>query len=120
MSKRAEDPLFVKEKGLEIDPEYYIYNQLLPPLERIFEVCGITASELLEGVKQKSLLDMLNGQKKQVSPEETILKSFESVTCKKCGWEFRRPTLTGNCPKCSSTLYFASSGSIGKTVDMTN
>jgi DNA polymerase I len=119
MSKRAEDPQFVKEKHLEIDSEYYIYNQLLPPLERIFEVCGITSSELLEGVKQKSLLDMLNGQKKQLSPEETVLKSFESVTCKKCGWEFRRPTLSGNCPKCSSTLYFVSSGSIGKTVDFT-
>jgi len=118
MSKRAEDPKFVKEKGLELDSEYYIYNQLLPPLERIFEVCGITPSELLEGVKQKSLLDMLNGQKKQLTPEETVLKNFESVTCKSCGWEFRRPTLNGNCPKCSSQLYFASSGSIGKTVDL--
>jgi DNA polymerase I len=118
MSKRAEDPKFVKEKGLEIDSEYYIYNQLLPPLERIFEVCGISPSELLEGVKQKSLLDMLNGQKKQLSPEEIILKSFESVVCKNCGWEFRRPTLNGNCPKCSSQLYFSSSGSIGKTVDL--
>jgi DNA polymerase I len=119
LSKRAEDPKFVKEKGLEIDPEYYIYNQLLPPLERIFEVCGISSSELLEGVKQKSLLDMLNGQKKQLSPEEIVLKNFEMVTCKNCGWEFRRPTLNGNCPKCSGQLYFVSSGSIGKTVDLT-
>jgi len=118
LSKRAEDPKFVKEKGLEIDPEYYIYNQLLPPLERIFEVCGISSSELLEGVKQKSLLDMLNGQKKQLSPEEIVLKNFEMVTCKNCGWEFRRPTLNGNCPKCSGQLYFVSSGSIGKTVDL--
>jgi DNA polymerase elongation subunit (family B) len=119
MSKRAEDPKFVKEKGLEIDSEYYIYNQLLPPLERIFEACGISSSELLEGVKQKSLLDMLNGQKKQLSPEETVLKTFESVVCKNCGWEFRRPSLNGNCPKCSGQLYFASSGSMGKTVDLT-
>jgi DNA polymerase I len=118
LSKRAEDPEFVKEKHLEIDSEYYIYNQLLPPLERIFEVCGITSSELLEGVKQKSLLDMLNGQKKQLSPDEIVLKNFESVTCKSCGWEFRRPTLSGNCPKCSNSLYFVSSGSIGKTVDL--
>jgi DNA polymerase I len=118
MSKRAEDPKFVKDKGLEIDSEYYIYNQLLPPLERIFEVCGVSPSELLEGVRQKSLLDMFNGQKKQLSPDETVLKGFESVVCKNCGWEFRRPTLNGNCPKCSSQLYFSLSGSIGKTVDL--
>ena len=119
LSKRAEDPNFVKEKGLEIDPEYYVYNQVLPPLERIFEACGISSSELLEGVKQKSLFDILNGQKKQISPEETVLKTFESVVCKSCDWSSRRPPLTGNCPKCSSPIYFASNGSIGKTVDLT-
>jgi len=119
LSKRAEDPNFVKEKRLEIDSEYYIYNQVLPPLERIFEVCGVSSSELLEGVKQKSLLDILNGQKKQLSPDETVLKTFESVVCKNCDWSFRRPTLTGNCPKCSGPLYFSASGSIGKTVDLT-
>jgi DNA polymerase I len=118
LSKRAEDPEVVKEKKLEIDSEYYIYNQLLPPLERIFEACGISASELLEGVKQKNLLDIFNGQKKQLSPEEIILKSFESIVCKSCGWEFRRPTLNGSCPKCSNQLYFSYSGSIGKTVDL--
>jgi DNA polymerase I len=119
LSKRAEDPAYVKEKGLEIDPQYYIYNQVLPPLERIFEVCGTSTTELLEGVKQKSLFDMFNGQKKQLSPEETVLKTFESVVCKDCDWSFRRPTLTGNCPKCSGKLYFSASGSIGKTVDLT-
>lgn len=117
LSKRAEDPKYVIENNLKIDPQYYIYNQLLPPLERIFEVCGITSSELIEGVRQKSLLDILNGQKKQMSPENTVLKEFESVVCKDCDWNFRRPTLTGKCPKCSGTLYFSSKGSIGKTVD---
>jgi DNA polymerase I len=117
LSKRAEDPNYVKEKGLEIDPQYYIYNQLLPPLERIFEVCGITSSELIEGVKQKSLLDILNGQKKQLSPEQMVLKTFESVVCKNCDWSFRRPTLTGKCPKCSGPLYFSANGSIGKKIE---
>lgn len=118
LSKRAEDPEFVKEKHLEIDPEYYVHNQLLPPLERIFEVCGVSSSELLEGVKQQNLLDILNGHKPVLSPEEIVLKTFESVVCKKCGWEFRRPSLSGNCPKCSGQLYFSSYGSIGKTVDI--
>jgi DNA polymerase elongation subunit (family B) len=116
LSKRAEDPDFVKENNLQIDPEYYIYNQLLPPLERIFEVCGVSSSELIEGVKQTNLLDIMNGAKK-ASPDETILKKFESVTCIDCGWDFRRPTLSGKCPKCSGRLYFSASGSMGSTVD---
>jgi DNA polymerase I len=118
LSKRAEDPDFVKEKHLEIDSDYYVHNQLLPPLERIFEACGISSSELLEGVKQQNLLDILNGHKPTLSPEEIVLKTFESVVCKKCGWEFRRPSLSGNCPKCSGQLYFSSYGSIGKTVEL--
>jgi len=117
LSKRAEDPDFVKEKHLEIDSDYYVHNQLLPPLERIFEACGVSSSELLEGVKQKNLLDILNGRKPALSPEETVLKTFESVVCKSCGWEFRRPSLSGNCPKCSGQLYFSSYGSIGKVVE---
>jgi DNA polymerase, archaea type len=117
LSKRAEDPDFVREKHLEIDADYYAQNQLLPPLERIFEVCGVSHSELLEGVKQKNLFDMLNGHKPQLSPDEVVLKGFENVVCKGCGWEFRRPSLSGTCPKCSSQLYFASFGNMGKTVD---
>jgi DNA polymerase, archaea type len=117
VSKRAEDPEFVKENNLQVDPEYYIYNQLLPPLERIFEVCGISSSELIEGVKQKSLMDMFNSEKK-LSPDDTVLKNFESVVCIGCGWDFRRPSLSGKCPKCSGKLYFSASGSMGSTVDM--
>ena len=118
LSKRAEDPDFVKENNLQIDPEYYIYNQLLPPIERIFEVFGISASELIEGVKQTNLMDITNGHAKK-SPDETVLKNFESVACINCGWEFRRPTLSGNCPKCSGRLYFSASGSLGSMVDLT-
>jgi len=118
LSKRAEDPEYVKEKGLEIDSNYYIYNQLLPPLERIFEVCGVSTSELLEGQKQKNLLDVWGQQKEVLSPEETVLKSYEMVVCRTCDWSFRRPPLSGNCPKCNSPVYFAEGGSIGKFVDI--
>ncbi len=116
LSKRAEDPAYVKEKGLQIDSEYYVNNQLLPPLERIFEVCGISSSELIEGVRQTSLLDIINGAKKK-SPDETVLNMFESVVCKKCGWEFRRPTLSGKCPECSGRIYFSANGSMGSVVE---
>ncbi len=115
LSKRAEDPDYIKEKGLEIDSSYYVQNQLMPPLERIFEACGLTTSELLEGSRQKSLQDMLRPKKKK-SPEETILSGFDSIVCKNCNWSFRRPTLTGLCPKCHSKLYFSGNGSIGTTV----
>lgn len=115
LSKRSEEIAYVKEKNLDIDPKYYIQNQILPPLERIFEVCGVTSSELLEGVKQKSLFDIINGDK-QKSPEETVLDSYDAVSCSKCSWNFTRPTLSGNCPKCNSQLYFSYNGSIGKFV----
>lgn len=114
LSKRAEDPDFVKSKGLEIDAHYYIDNQLLPPLERIFDACGINRSELLDGCRQQSLFEILS--QKQKGPEETVLEGFDSVVCKKCDWSFRRPSLIGVCPKCSSQLYFASNGSIGKFI----
>lgn len=116
LSKRAEDPEYVREKSLEIDSQYYVENQLLPPLERIFDACGVSASELLEGSKQKSLTDLFS--KRQPSPEETILNGFDMVVCRNCDWSFRRPTLQGVCPKCSGPLYFSGDGSIGKTIDL--
>jgi DNA polymerase, archaea type len=116
VSKRAEDPEFAKENNLALDTEYYIYNQLLPPIERIFEVCGVSSSELIEGVRQKNLMDIMNGEKK-LSPDETVLRNFESVVCVACGNEMRRPNLSGKCPKCSGKLYFSRSGSIGSTVN---
>jgi DNA polymerase I len=116
LSKRAEDPEYAKKKGLKIDSYYYINNQILPPLERIFDICGISSSELLEGSRQKSLFDALR-VKKELSPEDVVLKGFEDVVCKNCNWSFRRPPLSGNCPKCSGPLYFSAEGSIGKTID---
>ncbi|HLE07117.1 MAG TPA: DNA polymerase domain-containing protein [archaeon] len=114
LSLRAEDPDFVKQKGLEIDGSYYIDNQLLPPLERIFEACGIAKAELIEGSRQKSLFELANG--KSVSPEQMVLQNFDGVVCKNCAWTFRRPPLVGHCPSCSGTLYFSSNGSMGKFV----
>ncbi len=116
ISKRAEDPEFVKQKGLEIDPQYYIENQLLPPLERVFEVCGIAKTELIEGSKQRKLFEIIRQEIKQ--PEQTVFKEFESVACKKCSWSFRRVPLAGACPKCGSHLFFSSNGSLGAFVEL--
>ncbi len=121
VSKRAEDPKYVIENNLEIDAEYYIENQLLPPIERILEVCGVTRAELLEGARQQRLFDFNeNGkverkeEKKQLSPEEIIVEKVEGVYCPNCRWSFRRPLLTRTCPKCGSLkLYFEGHGKYG-------
>lgn len=121
ISKRAEDPEYVKEKGLDIDSQYYIENQLLPPIERIFEVCGIRKSELIEGSRQKKLFELFSAKSADIKPPElTTLKGFDSVVCKKCDWSFRRVPLAGKCPKCGCQLFFQKDGSIGLTVEMEN
>jgi len=120
LSKRAEDPRFVKENGLEIDSHYYIDNQILPPLERIFEAAGVTRTELIHGTKQMSLLSVLNGQPPVLSPEKTTLNSYDAVVCKKCDWSFRRPTLTGACPTCGGQLFFSNGVSLGKFINTTS
>lgn len=122
LSKRAEDPEYAKEKGMEIDSLYYIENQLLPPLERIFEALGISKTELLEGSKQMRLGALVNcganGGNKAVSPDATTFASFESISCGKCSWSSYRPSLSGVCPKCGSQLFFQCGGSLGKFVKM--
>ncbi len=121
ISKRAEDPNYAREKGLEIDPQYYIENQLLPPVERIFEVCDVRKSELMEGSKQKKLFELFGAKTADVkSPELTTLKGFDSVVCRKCDWSFRRVPLIGKCPKCGSQLLFQKDGSVGVAVEMDN
>ncbi len=116
LSKRAEDPEFVKEKGLEIDANYYIENQILPPVERIFEVCGITRAELLEGSRQQNLFsfDAVTKPRAVDKPENVTLEKFEGVVCFSCKSSFRRPLLSGVCPRCGSTnLYFEAFGTAG-------
>ncbi|RVD93034.1 dna polymerase delta catalytic subunit [Tubulinosema ratisbonensis] len=47
--ERSEDPLYVLEKGLQIDIEYYVEHQLANPIFRIFEPILPNVSELLKG-----------------------------------------------------------------------
>jgi len=114
LSKRAEDPKYVEEHGLKIDPHYYIENQLMPPLERIFDACGVSKIELKEGSKQKNLFDMIGGRAK--TPAQTVLDSYEEVACQKCDWSAERPTLSGKCPNCKGILYFKKGATLGKWV----
>ncbi len=90
LSKRTEDPAYVKEKHLEIDPVYYVENQMLPPIERIFTALGFSKSELLGKGRQSSLMEMMKNRPAQSNV-------FEGFICAVCGNDYTSAPLTGLC-----------------------
>ncbi|MBI1971950.1 MAG: ribonuclease H-like domain-containing protein [Candidatus Aenigmarchaeota archaeon] len=90
LSKRTEDPAYVKENKLEIDPIYYVENQLLPPIERIFIALGFTKSELLGRGRQASLMEMMRAK-----PAKSNV--FDGFICATCGNSYASAPLTGLC-----------------------
>lgn len=96
LSKRTEDPNYVKEKKLEIDPVYYIENQLLPPIERIFLALGFTKPELLGKGRQASLMEMMRAKPAQSNV-------FDGFLCPSCGNIYVSAPLTGLC-KCGGKI----------------
>lgn len=113
MSERAEDPTFAKSHNLKVDSRYYMENQLLPPLERVFESMGITKSEILGLGKQMSLKDMMT--RKPPSQVESLQKP-DGVMCSKCNHSYSRPPLVGRCDRCGSELLFYSGETTSKMV----
>ena len=91
LSRRAEDPDYVRQNGLQLDAEYYLNSQLLPPMERIFEALGVEKNELVGGGKQINILDAF----KQ--------RAEGQLTCEACGRAWRRAPLSGVC-ECGGTL----------------
>jgi len=111
LSNRAEDPKYAKTHGLKIDSKYYIENQLLPPLERVFEAMGVDKSELLGIGRQTLLTTLFNKNKEPKKGEktkslETPLKSIDGVICEKCSKPYRRPPLIGKCDSCGGGILF--------------
>lgn len=123
LSKRVEDPGYIKENDLKVDAGYYIHSQLLPPIKRIFEVIGVDEDELFGNGRQTSLSEVLNGENidrdrdvaVRKNPEETVIENLRNFTCKECGKKFRRVPLQGKC-ECGGEIYASSAGSIGKLV----
>ena len=119
LSKRSEDPLYVIEKGLEIDSKYYIENQLLPPLERIFIALGISKTELLGKGKQIDLLGAINSLNKKTyevkEVEDIPLNEVKGFVCKKCYKTYPLPPLSGVC-ECGGPLLFSSSKGPAKKI----
>jgi len=108
VSNRAEDPEYVKEKGLRIDSKYYIENQLVPPLERVFEAMGIEKSELLGAGKQTDLMSLFGkkGKKSKTKSSDDPLDSVEGIICTKCQKTYKRPSLKGTCTECGGEMAF--------------
>jgi len=109
LSKRAEDPTYVKENGLSIDSRYYIDNQLLPPLERIFNAIGISKDELLGSGKQVGLFEVINNHKNVCKDEPEKVGRFSDVkgfVCKSCNMNMGRPPLSGKCG-CGGSIRFS-------------
>ncbi|HLD57332.1 MAG TPA: hypothetical protein VJA47_03445, partial [archaeon] len=102
-----EDPAYVIEKGLELDSNYYIENQLLPPVERIFTALGISKSELLGGGRQIGLFDVLKNTNTKKVVKEIKLDTLGGFMCKKCSQFYERPPLVGVC-KCGGEILFSS------------
>jgi DNA polymerase I len=114
LCKRAEDPAFVLEKGLKIDPKYYIDNQLLPPLERLFTSIGVSKSELLGNGKQRGLLEILNS----IKESQTTLRAADvtGFVCSGCGKFFQKVPLSGCC-ECGAGFVFSSQGGMAREIE---
>ncbi|MEM5874363.1 MAG: DNA-directed DNA polymerase [Candidatus Aenigmatarchaeota archaeon] len=114
LSKRAEDPNFVKREGLEIDYDYYIKSQLFPPIERIMEAIGANVSDIKEIGKQTKLeIAKIINNKKEV---KEFLESFDKIVCKKCEKEYQTIPLSCRCVYCDGDLYFSYNNTLSKKV----
>ncbi len=125
LSKRAEDPKYVKKNNIAIDSDYYIHSQLLPPLERIFVSVGVEKNEILGSGRQVSLGDVVNGAKRKMKHDievqynnedvqdkkEQPLQGWEAFVCKKCAKIFRSVPLQGSC-ECGGEILMSYHGSV--------
>lgn len=124
LSKRAEDPAYIKNNNLEIDSEYYIKQQILPPIERIFISLNVSRNELIGLGRQMSLGDIVNGTKREMKHQIPIsydkteqLTGWEDFICMKCHKTLKSMPLRGCCT-CGGELKISCNGSIGDKVKL--
>jgi len=127
VSKRAEDPEYVLEKGLKIDTKYYIENQILPPIERLFEAVGIKRSAIFSSGRQTSLslisiqkngftVESLEQEKIEKECEVKELTDFENFVCKKCGRIYFSLPFSTKCYDCNGDVAFNLNGLVSMLV----
>ncbi|MFA4820337.1 MAG: DNA polymerase domain-containing protein [Candidatus Aenigmatarchaeota archaeon] len=122
LSKRAEDPKYVEQNKIQLDSDYYIQNQLFPPIERILTAVGIQRSEVLGTGRQMSLGDIMSGRKREMKHNIDItykkpLDGWEDFICKKCSKSYRRMPLNGLC-ECGGEILIGYRGSTGDKVSV--
>lgn len=90
--ERSEDPLYVLEKGLMIDKEYYIENQLSKPIARLFEPIMDDVETLLKGDHTRvHVAASANGPMSTFLRKNVVClgcKAPGSVLCEKCRPDF--------------------------------
>ncbi len=109
MSDRAEDPEYVKQHNLPIDSRYYVESQILPPLERVFEVIGVDKKGLTGMGKQMLLSDAIKNHQPQ-KIEIQALNKIDGFVCNKCNKAYRRVPLIGKCVDCDGEILFSLNG----------
>ncbi|KAJ0976850.1 hypothetical protein J5N97_012324 [Dioscorea zingiberensis] len=92
--EKSEDPIYVLENNIPIDPQYYLENQISKPLLRIFEPILKNASkELLHGshtravsISTPSNSGIMKFAKKQLSCLgcKTVISNAEQTLCSHC------------------------------------
>jgi DNA polymerase I len=109
VSERAEDPEYVKQHGLKVDSKYYLENQILPPLERVFEAVGVDRTEIV-GIGKQMLLSpaFFRNEANGVSDGHEPLKSAEGMICSSCNKTYQTVPLLGRCSSCNGELHFYS------------
>jgi len=106
ISKRAEDPEYIKKHKLQVDSKYYIESQLLPPLERVFEALSVNKSDLLGIGKQMGLFDIMRKEALEEKQFEDYLTEIDGFICNNCNNVMRRVPLSGKCNFCSGEIVF--------------
>jgi DNA polymerase I len=116
LSKRAEDPSYVEERGIQVDSRYYIDNQLLPPVERIFAALGVSRSTLMGNGRQMDLMCIINNSQRPSKPvKEVPAAELGGFVCEKCSRFYRRVPLVGVC-ECGGRILFSHSGGTAEWV----
>ena len=106
ISKRAEDPEYVKKYKLMVDSKYYIESQLLPPLERVFEALSVNKSDLMGIGKQMGIFEVMRKEATEEKQFEDYLTEIDGFICNNCNNVMRRVPLSGKCNFCSGEIVF--------------
>ncbi len=124
LSKRAEDPKYIRKNNLEIDSDYYIQAQLIPPIERIFSSLNVSKTELIGLGRQTNLGDIVNGPAKQTKRQIDVsfskteqLSSWEEFVCSKCHKNYKNMPLRGCCT-CGGDLKISCNGYLGDKIKL--